>query len=60
MANDRDLEKVREALQVVLDQVDYTAGACELTTPVGAALPRVVIENARKALEETKGAKTDG
>lgn len=49
-----DVEKLRAVLQVVLDQVDYTAGACAVNEMVGAVLPKSVIENARKVLEETK------
>jgi hypothetical protein len=41
---------VREALLLVLDQVDYTKGACGLTEMVGACLPAEVIDKARQAL----------
>lgn len=41
----------RTALQTLLDQVDYTRGACRVTEMVGAVLPKVVIENARASLE---------
>lgn len=41
---------VREALLLVLDQVDYKAGACGLTEMVGACLPAEVIDKARQAL----------
>ena len=40
----------KEALQLLLDQVDYTAGACELTEMVGACLPKEVIERCREAI----------
>jgi hypothetical protein len=40
----------RDALLLVLDQVDYTAGACSLTEMVGAVLPKEVIQKAREAL----------
>ena len=40
----------REALLLVLDQVDYTVGACSPTDMVAAALPTVVIDRARAAL----------
>jgi hypothetical protein len=40
----------REALQLLLDSVDYTAGACSVTEMVGAVLPVEVIEIARQAL----------
>ena len=42
----------REALQLVLDQVDYTAHACQFTDMVGAVLPLQVIKLARRALAE--------
>lgn len=40
----------REALMTVLDQVDYTSGACALTEMVGAVLPKEVIKEARLAI----------
>jgi hypothetical protein len=43
---------VRDALLLVLDQVDYMRGACAITEMVGAALPVEVIEIARAALEQ--------
>lgn len=42
--------ELRAALQVLLDSVDYTAGACGPTEMVAAVLPVVLIEKARKAL----------
>ena len=42
----------RTALLTVLDQVDYTNGACGLTEMVGAALPKEVIALARKAIAD--------
>lgn len=42
----------REALQVVLDSVDYTAGNCRVNEMVGAVLPRSIILLAREAIEE--------
>ena len=42
------------SLQVILDCVDYTKGACGLTEMVGAALPQEVIRNARIAIAKTK------
>ena len=45
--------RLEEALLTVLDQVDYTAGACNLTDMVGACLPLEVIGLARAALKET-------
>ncbi|MDB4871997.1 MAG: hypothetical protein JWL97_3001 [Gemmatimonadales bacterium] len=41
---------VRAALQVILDCVDYTQGACAPTEMVGAVLPKEVIEKARAIL----------
>ena len=41
----------KEALRVLLDQVDYTAGACRLVEMVGAVLPKEVIVLARAAIE---------
>ena len=45
---------VREALLTVLDQVDYTNGACGVTEMVGAVLPKNVIALAREALAKDK------
>jgi hypothetical protein len=45
---------LRIALQVVLDQIDYTQGACTPTEMVGACLPREVLEMAHEVLENTK------
>lgn len=43
-----------EALQVVLDQVDYTAGNCGPTEMVAACLPKEVIRLAREALSHER------
>ncbi len=48
------VEQLRAALATVLDQVDYTAGACSPTEMVAARLPTEVIDLARKALRETQ------
>lgn len=40
------------ALQTVLDCVDYTSNACGPTEMVAAALPRIVIANAKEAIRE--------
>ena len=45
-----EVTELRASLGVLLDQVDYTAGACSLTSMVGAALPKEVIDKARAAL----------
>jgi hypothetical protein len=42
----------RTALLTVLDQVDYTKGACSFTEMVGAVLPKEVIALARKAIAD--------
>lgn len=46
----------REALLLILDQVDYIAGNCGPTEMVAAVLPREIIALARKSLaaESTK------
>jgi hypothetical protein len=44
----------KEALLVVLDQVDYTKGACRPNEMVGACLPVEVIELSRKAIQDEK------
>ena len=44
------------ALQVVMDSVDYTKGACGVTEMVGAVLPKVAIDRAHKAIEAAKAA----
>jgi hypothetical protein len=46
------VQTLREALLVVLDQIDYTADppACAVTEMVGAVLPVDVIKAARAAL----------
>ena len=41
----------REALILVLGNVDFTKGCCRLTAMVGAALPEEVIEQAWEAIE---------
>lgn len=54
LATRRKDEALRSALLVVLDQVDYTSGACGLTEMVGAVLPNGIIKKAREALSEDK------
>jgi hypothetical protein len=41
-----------EALALLLDQVDYTAGNCALTEMVGAVLPAEVIGLCRRVLAQ--------
>lgn len=45
------VEKLRIALQIILDSVDYSVGACRLNEMVGAVLPREVIDIAREAIK---------
>ncbi len=49
-----ELLEVRTCLQLVLDAVDYTAGAGKPTEMVGALLPKEIIERSRKALAATR------
>lgn len=51
----RERDELRAALLLVLDQVDYTVGACRFTEMVGAALPTSVIDRARKAASKPHG-----
>lgn len=44
-------ERLRKALMLMLDCVDYTKGSCGLTEMVGGALPSKIISIAREALE---------
>lgn len=44
----------REALLLLLDQVDFTAGACSVTDMVGACIPAGVIEKCREAIAAEK------
>jgi hypothetical protein len=46
------VERMREALLVILDAVDYKVGNCSLSDPVGAALPEELITIARAALAD--------
>lgn len=46
----RQRDNLQAALLLVLDQVDYTRGACSLTEMVGACLPTQVIDRARAAV----------
>jgi hypothetical protein len=45
------IEQLKAALLTVLDQVDYTRGACAPTEMVAAVLPVEVIALARKAID---------
>lgn len=46
-------ERLRAALQTLLDQVDYTAGACAPTEMVGAVLPIEIIQMTKGVLSDT-------
>jgi hypothetical protein len=48
------MSELRVALQLVLDQVDYTAHACKPTEMVGACLDVRVLDIAHQAIENTK------
>lgn len=48
-----DVRKLREALELVMDQVDFVAGNCGILEPISAVLPVVIIKMARIALNET-------
>lgn len=54
MTIEQSHEDLRQWLSVVLDQVDYTKGACGLTEMVGAVLEKSVIDNARIALKQAR------
>ena len=45
---------VREALLLILNQVDYTAGACRVNEMVGAVLPVDILRQAKQALAQDK------
>lgn len=41
----------REALQLLLDQIDFERGACSLTDMVGQCIPAGVLEKCREAVK---------
>lgn len=43
------------ALKLLLDQVDYTVGACRLTDMVGACLDHKVIKRVRAVIAKAEG-----
>jgi hypothetical protein len=47
-------QKLRQALLLILDQIDYSRHACSPTDMVGACLDVKVLDIVHKALEETK------
>jgi len=48
-------ERFKTELNLILDCIDYTAGACKPIEMVGAVLPLQIIEQAKKALESNIG-----
>ena len=44
-----------EAIQLILDQVDYTNGACSMAEMVGACLDARFIDQARNAIAKARG-----
>ena len=48
------IKELAAALEVVLDQVDYTKGACRINEMVGAVLDKSVIQQARTVLAKAK------
>lgn len=44
----------KTALMTLLDQVDYTSGACRVNEMVGAVLPAAIIALAKQAIENEK------
>lgn len=50
---------LRAALLLLLDQVDYTAGACSLMEPVGGVLDANVIRQCRQALSDPRNGVKD-
>lgn len=45
--------RLRQVLQLILDQVDYTKGACQINSMVGACLDTKMIDFAHMVLKET-------
>jgi hypothetical protein len=59
MSNDpHAIETLRAALLRLLERVDYIAGNCSATDPVGPTVPEEVIRQAREALDRTTPAHT--
>lgn len=50
----QQINKLRIALQLILDHIDYTQQACSVTEMIGACLPKELIDRAHKALDDTK------
>ena len=47
----RRIAELRNILDVILDQIDYTSGACRVNEMIGAVLEKQLIINARVILE---------
>ena len=47
---DKRIRELETTLQILLDAVDYTSGNCKVSEMIGAVLPKVLIETARKTL----------
>ncbi len=45
------IDKLRTALLLVLDNIDYEAGNCRVNEMIGAVLPREVLRKAREAVK---------
>lgn len=57
MSNDEHtIEELRATLLHLLERVDYIAGNCSPTDPVGTALPKEAIKQAREVLGKAKPA----
>lgn len=48
-----EIERLRAACLLLLDHVDYTAGACVLTEPVGAVLPHCIMSAIDRLIQRT-------
>lgn len=47
------IEKLRSALNLILDHVDYRHGACRMNEMVGAVLPVAILAMVENVLRET-------
>jgi Cdc6-like AAA superfamily ATPase len=48
---EKQINDLRKALIIILDQVDYTVGNCRVNEMVGAVLPKEIIQMARNILD---------
>jgi hypothetical protein len=44
------IEELETILNLLLDNIDYIGGACQIVQMIGAVLPTVILKQARKAL----------